>query len=123
MWLGWVSGKSAWHFQRRLWERYGLVLQFGEYSEIQRSIRSGACHHVVRGKRDHVWFVPLQGHIIAVVAEPMTCRLITVLPRDLLQGRCVRIAATARDKPKSAAARVWDEVTARRDGATVAAGQ
>jgi hypothetical protein len=38
---GWVCRKDTWHFQRRLYERYGLILGRGEYRKIVLDIKEG----------------------------------------------------------------------------------
>jgi hypothetical protein len=38
---GWVFDRQSWHFHRRLWERYQVRLEYGEYSAIMAAVRHG----------------------------------------------------------------------------------
>ena len=36
---GWTLERHSWHFHRRLFERYGITLEYGDYSRIITAIR------------------------------------------------------------------------------------
>jgi hypothetical protein len=40
-WIGAFIGVAEWHFHRRLWQRYSIVLGVGEFKKIIRDIESG----------------------------------------------------------------------------------
>lgn len=51
-WIGTVIRKDHWHFHRRLWDRYSIILGPGEFSTIITAIRTGRAVLVERrGKR------------------------------------------------------------------------
>jgi hypothetical protein len=45
---GWTSRRQSWHFQRRLYERYGIVLGFGEYTMLLRDVQQGRAERIAR---------------------------------------------------------------------------
>jgi hypothetical protein len=40
---GWSLDRGSWHFHRRLWQRYGFCLEYGDYTRIVADIREGRC--------------------------------------------------------------------------------
>ena len=46
---GWSLDRGSWHFHRRLWQRYGFHLEYGEYTRIFADIRDGRAV-LLRGK-------------------------------------------------------------------------
>lgn len=38
---GWFVGRDSWHFCRRLYDKYSIVLEYGEYTTISRTIQRG----------------------------------------------------------------------------------
>ena len=71
--------KQAWHFHRRLYERYGFCLSPGAYSDIIRQIRRGNAIHIkcsvyavsVKRRKKRQWiFVAYEGATIATALTP-----------------------------------------------------
>jgi hypothetical protein len=59
---GWLLHEHSWHLHRRLWERAGIVLEFGEYAALCRAIRQGRADKVrADGKRSGYHAVPFRG--------------------------------------------------------------
>ena len=46
---GWYSDLHSWHFQRRLWERRGIRLRYGEYAAILKKIKAGKIKEIKNG--------------------------------------------------------------------------
>jgi hypothetical protein len=38
---GWCLRRGSWHFHRRLWQRYQLRLEYGDFTRIASDIREG----------------------------------------------------------------------------------
>jgi hypothetical protein len=38
---GWSLDRGTWHFHRRLWQRYGFHLEYGEFTRMVADIREG----------------------------------------------------------------------------------
>ena len=86
-WLGAVLRPDTWHFHRRLFARYGIVLAPGEYSMIANAIRNGRAF-LLKRKGPHGLYtvvVPSAGKRIYVLARP-DGQLITVYPAPKLKG-------------------------------------
>ncbi len=49
-WSGTFIPRLHWHFHRRLMQRYGMVLEPGQYIEILRQIRIGRTNVLERRK-------------------------------------------------------------------------
>jgi hypothetical protein len=81
-WHGWCVKKHTWHFHRQLHARYGIVMEFGEFAEMLRDIRSGRAELIERkyGKRaiyavllTRCWrriFIVVDGHHILTALPP-----------------------------------------------------
>jgi hypothetical protein len=48
---GWSLDRGSWDFHRRLWQRYGFCLEYGEYTRIVADIRDGRAILLRRGPR------------------------------------------------------------------------
>lgn len=46
---GWSLDRGSWHFHRRLWERYGFRLEYGEFSRIVGDVQRGQAVLLRRG--------------------------------------------------------------------------
>jgi hypothetical protein len=60
---GWSLDRGSWHFHRRLWERYGFRLEYGEFTRIVCDIRDGRAillRRGIRGKRGAHYAVKLR---------------------------------------------------------------
>jgi hypothetical protein len=82
-WLGAVIRHDTWHFHRRLYERYGVVLAPGEFSGIKKVIETGKAILVKRrGAKFAVYRVELRDRRkpIYVVASS-TGLPVTVFPQ------------------------------------------
>jgi hypothetical protein len=53
---GYAVGKEDWHFARRLYERYGLVLWYGELGSIRRKMKSRKGRLVQRYEKERKVF-------------------------------------------------------------------
>jgi hypothetical protein len=73
---GWVLGQDSWHFHRRLFERTGLRLAYGEYATILRTIARSLA--VRLPARQDVYEVPFRRGRLRVACRGG--RLLTVLP-------------------------------------------
>lgn len=84
-----VIPRSQWHFRRRVYERYNLILKRDDIKNIQKSILSGKCSSIVLKNKygRKVYRVPLVrfGVILYVVAavEDDNVILITVFKREI----------------------------------------
>jgi len=38
---GWTAEQGSWHFLSRLYQRYGIILEFSEYASLVRKLRRG----------------------------------------------------------------------------------
>jgi hypothetical protein len=52
---GWSLDRGSWHFHRRLWLRYGIRLEYGEYRRIVADIRDGRAVLLRKGPRGKYW--------------------------------------------------------------------
>ncbi|MGN6585025.1 MAG: hypothetical protein ACTHJV_15105 [Rhizobiaceae bacterium] len=79
-WNGQSIPKYHWHFHRQLWERYGIVLAPGEFSQMLRDIKTGRATvierlsdnrviYMVRNKRllERYFVVVRDGYIITAL--------------------------------------------------------
>lgn len=88
---GWTSDARSWHFQRRLWTRSRIRLEFGEHDRILRLIARGQAPRLPSTcltPRRGVYVVNLRGKPVFIVAEPDV--LVTALPPNAFehyQGR------------------------------------
>lgn len=64
------------HALRRAFERYGLILTYGELRDLKRIVAGGRARHV----RDNVWRVEWRGLLLRLVYSPETDAIVTFLP-------------------------------------------
>src|ERR1700744_2656643 len=70
-WEGAAIGKEHWHFHRRLWDRYSIILAPGEFTLIVSAIRTGEALLVERrGRKTAVYSIRVpscgeRGHVVA----------------------------------------------------------
>lgn len=95
-WIGASIRIEHWHFHRRLWERYGIVLAPGEFSMIKTAIRRGKALLVKRYDRKRAVYsirLPSCGDRIFVLASGRA--LVTVLRPGSRLRELRRMAAGA----------------------------
>jgi hypothetical protein len=92
---GWSIHLVHAHFHRRLYERYGVILEFGEFSIIKRALRY-APRIADRGRNGGVYAVRLPGrHQVFFVGTTLYCGMLhpwTAFPADtyrLSEGRWI----------------------------------
>ncbi|HEY1925843.1 MAG TPA: hypothetical protein VGG92_00100 [Caulobacteraceae bacterium] len=102
-WEGASIGKEHWHFHRRLWDRYSIILAPGEFTMILTAIRTGEALLVERrgrGTAVYSFRVPSCGERVYVVAAGHA--LVTVLPPrprlNELRRRARRVPASERSR-------------------------
>jgi hypothetical protein len=77
-WEGVSIPREHWHFQRRLWDHYSIILEPGEFSWIMTTIRNGDAVLVERqGKTKAVYSVYLRSrreriYVVAARDVPIT---------------------------------------------------
>lgn len=79
---GWRIKQRHWHFHQKLYERYGIVLEFGEFSEMMHAIRTedaeliefqpgrGAIHCILLRHRWRHIFIATKGSEIVTALPP-----------------------------------------------------
>ena len=85
-WVGVAIPCASWHFHRRLFERYGIVLAPGDYSDMVKQIKKGKAQLLRRGYEDEALYcveVKSLGQLIYVIGRKDA--LISAYPRRLLQ--------------------------------------
>jgi hypothetical protein len=81
IWIGASIPQEHWHFHRRLWQRYWIVLGPGEFSAILRAIRRRKAVLIEkRSKKVAVYSVRLPAWDERVFVVATRQWLITVLP-------------------------------------------
>lgn len=50
---GWLFDRRSWHFHRRLWERYQVRLEYGEFTAIRNAVNRGHAILLSRSERDY----------------------------------------------------------------------
>lgn len=81
-WLGAVVREPTWHFHRRLFERYGIILGPADYSRISISVARGLARQIRPGPDGTAVYlvqVPTSGALVFVGAKPGG-ELITAMP-------------------------------------------
>lgn len=82
---GWGIKQRHWHFHRMLHLRYGIIMEYGEFSEMLRDIRAGRA-----GRAELVELQPSRGAIYSVLLARCWKRIfvatkgnnvVTALPR------------------------------------------
>ncbi|WP_379548334.1 hypothetical protein ACFCW2_03980 [Qipengyuania sp. DSG2-2] len=58
-WLNAVIGREHWHFHKRLFERYGIVLAPGEFSRIHKLIVSRRAYLVDKSREGSIYVFKL----------------------------------------------------------------
>lgn len=83
---GWMIQRKHWHFHRRLFERYGLVLGYRGFSRIVAQISSGKALLIwtAQEPRGDLWSVRIKGVPVYVLAED-ECIITAYPPTGKLQ--------------------------------------
>jgi hypothetical protein len=95
-WIGACIYKQNWHFHRRLFARYGVVLAPGQFSQIIADIRRGRAHLVkAKGKRGSIYSVRIKAiggrvYIFAIDGVPITAWPLKASKRLLRQIASLR---------------------------------
>ncbi len=79
VWDGVSIPSEQWHFYRRLYERYGIVLRPGEYSRLYKKAvveKKDLFVHARRGRIHRIFLHGAQEHVFVVVGKRV---LITAL--------------------------------------------
>lgn len=71
---GWRIKHRHWHFHKQLHERYRVILEYGEFSELSRAIRSG--------RAELIEFQPGRGAIYAVMLARCWTRIFVATKGD-----------------------------------------
>jgi hypothetical protein len=80
-WYGAVIGRDHWHFHRRLFERYGIILAPGEYSKMKADIKNGTAQ-VIKQKSpaQAIYVFKLESANQPVFVAAVGTRLTTAMP-------------------------------------------
>jgi hypothetical protein len=82
-WNGASIPRNHWHFHRRLFERYAIVLAPGEYSGLLKDIKGGYVQLVKkRASRPSIYCVWIRSADQRVFLIASRHRLFTVLPQS-----------------------------------------
>jgi hypothetical protein len=71
---GWYISRGLWHFCRRLWERYGIILQVDDIENIKKRLADGKATSL----DDSHFLIRIQGKMVLIVTDRAS--LVTVLP-------------------------------------------
>lgn len=78
---GWCIRQPTWHFHAKLYERYGIVMEHGEYSEMINDIRSGRAELIERQPgRGAIYAVLLPRCWKRIFVATKGDRVVTALP-------------------------------------------
>jgi hypothetical protein len=92
-WEGAVVRINSWHFHRRLFERYGIVLGPGEYTMIKSAIVSGKAPMVQRRPTGSLYWVKVESAAKGIYVLARSKRLVTVWPDPKQRGKARRAKA------------------------------
>lgn len=73
--------KPTWHFHRQLYDRYGIVMKHGEFSEMMADIRTGRAELIERkSQAGSIYAILLAQHWKTIFVAVRKGRVVTAMP-------------------------------------------